>query len=411
MAATAEDGAVVDEIEGGPSRPTRWRTRLALGVVGVLLFGYALTQRPDEDASGALPSPTGGPTIRTTSPTPSPTVLEEPILRAPAGRGPAGLRLLLDGQSPRIVDAATGVATAVPGLTLRAGDAARVLPLQDGYGVNVFSEERPPRSFILSRSGRIVVRLGDQVELSPAPGGNLYVTRQVVDADNSVVRTVVKTVTARGGTVSSWQREGYVGVLRHTPHGLLIGWQRGTTGAPGDLLLVDPATGQDKVRFAAANYVGASDTQVAWTRFSCIEVCELVITDLATGETRSHRMPEGRAPSGAVFAPDGHRVGLSFPGLHPELRPPVADLSGFVAVLDSRTGTLTTLDGLRTPTKQAAALTWSPDGGVLAIAVGWTGYSRIALWGQGGRWGASDELIVLPPEVPGLGFFALTVLR
>jgi hypothetical protein len=406
MAAPAEDGAVVDEIEGGPSRPTRWPTRVALGAVGVLLFGYALTQRPDESPPRAAPSPTGGPVTVTPSPTPSPIVLEEPILHARPGLGPAGLRLLLDGQSPRIVDAATGAATAVPGLTLRVGDAAQVLPLRDGYAVSVYSEDHPsPRSFILSRSGRVVARLGDKVELGAAAGGNLYVAQQVLDVDNSVARTVVRTLTARGGTVSSWQREGYVSVLRHTPHGLLIGWQRGITGAPGDLLLVDPASGREKIRFAAAGYVGASDTQVAWTRFDCIEVCELVITDLATGVSRTHRMPEGRAPSGAVFAPDGHRVGLSFPGLHPELPHSVPDLSGFVAVLDSRTGTVMTLDDLRTPIKQAAALAWSPDGRVLAIALGWPGYSRIALWG------ADDELTVLPTQVPGLGFFALTVLR
>src|SRR5215475_3372237 len=110
MAAERRDRA--DEIVGASGPP--WRTWVVVLAVVGLLVGYLVAHRrpaaerlaPAPEAAGATLAPGGG------------SVSGTRVSGTRIGPGPPGLRLLVGGSSPRLVDAATGVSTFldVPGV-------------------------------------------------------------------------------------------------------------------------------------------------------------------------------------------------------------------------------------------------------------------------------------------------------
>ena len=116
---------MVDEVRDGTAAGRRW-TLPALGLAVALLFGYVATHRypvelpraaaptPEETFGDGLPRVTGDPTA-----------------------GPAGLRLLVGGAFPQVVDAHTGLAVPVPGLQLGRDEGARLQQVPGGLVATV----------------------------------------------------------------------------------------------------------------------------------------------------------------------------------------------------------------------------------------------------------------------------------
>src|SRR6266536_2769255 len=119
----ARPGGATDEIVGGGG--PRRRSGAVLFLVAAVLAGYAVSHRGHPPAR-----PQASP------PVPAPVLVRQAMRARPGPElsgsvtvGPAGLRVLVDGIEPRIVDAHSLDVTPVPGLRLPKGQAARVLQL------------------------------------------------------------------------------------------------------------------------------------------------------------------------------------------------------------------------------------------------------------------------------------------
>jgi DNA-binding beta-propeller fold protein YncE len=141
---------------------------------------------------------------------------------------------------------------------------------------------------------------------------------------------------------------------------------------------------------------GSGGTRVAWTDSQCETTCKLVTTDLSTGRQRVVPVAAGFYLAGAAFSPDGNRVAIAYYGRHPQQVGGAA--AGFVDVVDLATGARHRVPGVATDIKQAADLSWTPDGRFLAISVGITDkdYRVVGLWPASG-----GAVQIVLPRVPG----------
>jgi hypothetical protein len=328
-------------------------------------------------------------------------VVQEPVLRGRPSYGPRGLRILVDGAAPGIVDAASGSFAPVPGLRLDGYSTARLAPAGDRIVATIHRDgAETTTAFLLGSDGQSS-RLGEDILVQPLRDGRLLLLRWV----RGEIETAATVVTARGRVQRSWSTHGLLVAHRDTAHGLVVTRALSHQGAPTDLLLLDPDTGRVvRTIGPVASCVGVSDTLAAWTPSGCDDDCVLTVSNLESGEPVVFTLPNGRAPQFAAFSPDGRRLALSFMGLHPEVGHSFRDLRGFVAVLDMPTGTLTRLPGLYTQIKHAAGIGWSRDGRVLVLYAGWPDHARLAFWHP------RHGLLVLPTVLSGPGEGTLAVL-
>jgi hypothetical protein len=324
-------------------------------MAAALLFGYVVTHRvhvaPPVPAPAPLPTPTGLPQLTGT----------------PAD-GPAGLRVLVSGRYPQVVEMSSGHATAIRDLDLTPGDRVRLHAVPAGTVATVTGPGRSrATSLLLGATGP--VPLGDDVDVVPAvPGRDLYV------AGYGSPGTTVRILDPTGAVRGTWSRPGRLTPLRDTAAGLVAT----LTGAlPGtELRLLDPRTGAERRRLATGRIVVAvGPTTVAHVAGSCAAACPVAVTTLATGATREYAVPAG-TPGGGAFSPDGRWLALAVPGQYRNGRLTV--VPGFAEVADLRTGAVTAVPGVRTAADHEPDVSWFGDTLVLAV---WTPQrGRLALW-------------------------------
>ncbi len=371
-------------------RPPAWLLLLVAAAVLVGLQSWR-SRAPERQAG---PSPVSGATA-----TPEPSESRGPA-GAPArfrldgrpGVGPAGVRLLVGGASPVVVDAPTGRVAPLPGVPrLTAGQTAQLGRLAGATVALVRdSNYRPVEAFVLPDGGG-TFSVGPAEGVVQAADGGLL----AYDSGANGRPGWLANLTAHGAL--RWRRplSLLTLVLADTPHGLLV------ESAPdpeqgGALQLINLRTGRLQRALGRTQYVLASTPDaVAWVPAGCAERCQLTVTGLATGRGMPYRTPDNRLPAYAAFSPDQRWLALSFYGLHDFV--PGLNRDGFVVLLDLHSGRVQTVPGLTTEAKSAATLAWSPTGGWLAMGVRTPqDYSdRLVLWRP-----SEAGLTVLPPPLP-----------
>jgi hypothetical protein len=386
-------GNVTDEIAGGAGGPLRLRSRAALVLVAAVLFGYAVTHRV---------APVHPPAVASTPPV-SVQQFVSPVPRADlSGRvraGPAGLRVLVDGTDPRIVDAHSLTVTPVPGLRLASGQAADLVQLGPAGIAALVSLPGPTGGIYLIRPGEPALLLGGGSMVVPGRDGSLVVAAYRPGG------TTVTGLALNSQVRWQWSMPGKVNPLRDTPAGLVVARYADAVVGDGEFLLLDRQTGSVRRRLGHGRYPLATDDQsMAWVPTRCVPDCAVIRTELATGAARRYRMPTGREPAAGAFAPGGRQLAVSFSGAPPNHRLPTRP--GFVGILDLRTAALTRMPGLATPAAEHADVTWSSDGGWLVLGVRWPEEELIAIWRPGA------DVTILPLALPGEPATArLTALR
>jgi hypothetical protein len=315
-------------------------------------------------------------------------------------RGPHGLKLLVSGQYPQIIDTYRNQSGPVPGVRLDAGEraAVQVVPAGTLYTEVAPSTTRSRTTLVPLTGGRQPVVLGNDVAVVPAlRGSDLFV------AARDPSSTKVTITTASGTARASWTAGGTLTPLRDTAAGLVVR-QLGDRGV-AELRVLDPRTGALRRRIAVGGIVVAvGPTSVAYVPADCRGDCPLSVTAVADGKTRSYPLPADTGnPAVGEFAPDGRRIALGVPGQYRDGR--LIVVPGFAEVLDLATGAFTRVPGLDTAAERAPDLSWSGDTLVLAA---WSGSG-----GQVGMWSADqgDRLRVLEAAPPGdAAFSSVTVL-
>jgi hypothetical protein len=348
---------------------------IVLVAAAVLLFGYVATHRdpvhrPDPPPAAATPSGL-------------------PRIVGDRAFGPPGLKLLVNGAHPQIIDTSTGRVSPVPGVTLSDGERAAVEIVPAGTVVTEIAPSTSrTRTTLVPARGRRPVLLGYDVVVVPARHGtDLYVS------SHDSGRTKVTITTRAGVARSSWTVGGTVTPLRDTAAGLVV-QQIGDRGV-AELRVLDPRSGATRrVLSVGGILVSVGPDSVAYVPPDCHGDCPLSVTGLADGHTHSYRLPPNTGnPGVGAFAPDGHRLALGVPGQYRDGR--LIIVPGFAEVLDLRTGDIVRIPGLDTAAERAPDLSWS--GGTLVLGV-WSGTR-----GQVASWSADrkDTLRVLPAEPPG----------
>ncbi|MGI8683358.1 MAG: hypothetical protein ACR2JO_14785 [Mycobacteriales bacterium] len=346
---------------------------------------------------GRAPGPVAGAGVATPSPRPAEGAGGAPARYRLEGRrtaGPVGLRLLVGGGDPVVVDAHTG--RVAPWRRLRPLAAGNTVALQRLPAATVAlvndAQYQPVAAYVLPDVGG-TVSVGRVEGVLPAVGGGLFGYNS---GSTSPPGRLVR-LDADGRVL--WRRSFSLPtfVQADTPHGLLV-WS--IPGAPvpgGPLRLVDARTGKIRRELGRAGFILASTPDaVAWVPDRCGDQCQLTVTDLASGRSTRYTTPDGRLPGYAAFSPNQRLLAVSFFGLHEQT--PELNRDGFAAVLDLVSGRLRTIPGLTTEAKSAASLAWSPTGAWLAMGVRSPGgnYSdRLVLWRSG-----ETGLTVLPPVLP-----------
>jgi hypothetical protein len=358
---------------------------IGLIAAAVLLFGYVAThrdpvRRPDPPQAAATPSGL-------------PRVIGDREF------GPPGLKLLVTGAHPQIIDTSTGRMSPVPGVRLADGERAAVQIVPAGTIVTEIapSATRTRTTLVPATGGRPIL-LGYSVVVVPARHGtDLYVS------SHDPGRTKVTITTPIGVARSSWTVGGTATPLRDTAAGLVV-QQIGDRGV-ADLRVLDPRSGATRrVLSVGGILVSVGPSSVAYVPPDCRGDCPLSVTGLADGRTRRYPLPPDTGnPGVGAFAPDGHRLALGVPGQYRDGR--LIVVPGFAEVLDLRTGEFLRVPGLDTAAERAPDLSWSD--GTLVLGV-WSGSG-----GQVASWSADrkDQLRVLPAEPPGdASFSSVTVL-
>jgi hypothetical protein len=363
----------------------RWSVPV-LGVAAALLFGYVAThrdpvQRPEPPA--AAPSPAPG----------------LPRLNGDRIHGPEGLRVLVSGRFPQIIDTSIGHSAPVPGLRLDAGERAALQAVPGGTVATVTTPRTSRERTVLLTPTGASVRLGEEVAVVPAARGtDLYV------ASRSPGSTKVTQTTATGAARASWTAGGTLTPLRDTAAGLVVS-QVGDRQV-AELRVLDPRSGAIRRRLAVGSIVVAIGPEsVAYVSGSCALDCPVTVARYADGRSIDYRMPAGTGnPLTGAFSPDGRWLALGVPGQYRNGRLTV--VPGFAEVLDLRTRTVTAVPGVATVAERAADVSWFGDGLVLGV---WSNER-----GQVGLWTPQHPeqgLRVLPADPPGdEAFAAVTVL-
>lgn len=358
---------------------------MVLVAAALLLFGYVAThrdpvRRPDPPQAAATPSGL-------------PRVIGDREF------GPPGLKLLVTGEHPQIIDASTGHVSPVPGVRLSDGERAAVQIVPAGTVVTEIAPSASrTRTTLAPAAGGRPILLGYSVVVVPARRGtDLYVS--IHDSGH----TKVTITTPTGATRSSWTVGGTATPIKDTAAGLVV-QQIGDRGV-ADLRVLDPRSGATRrVLSVGGILVSVGPTSVAYVPPDCRGDCPLAVTGLADGRTRRYPLPANTGnPGTGAFAPDGRRLALGVPGQYRDGR--LIIVPGFAEVLDLRTGGFVRVPGLDTAAERAPDLSWS--NGLLVLGV-WSGTG-----GQVASWSADrkDQLRVLPAEPPGdVAFSSVTVL-
>ena len=374
-----------DELAAGPSGPRRRWTLPVLGAAVLLLFGYVVTHRYPAPVAPDRAGPTTVPEVlRPASGDGLPRVTGD------IGLGPAGLRVLVGGPSPRIFDLHTGRLASIRGLRLAEGERAVLQPIAGGMLVTVLAEDAVKARTSLLRDGKSVP-VGTDVRVTPSRDGQLILSTYGIGG------TGVTLADLSGGVHARWARPGLDIPLQDTPAGLVLSQYETAARSGADLLLVDPRTGQVRSRLATHRIpLAVSATAVAHAPADCGRACRLTVTDLRTGRGRDYPAPDEGTPKSAEFSPDGRRLALAVPGRYLGGRLTVRP--GFAAVLDLAGGSTVRVPGVETEANEAPEITWSPDGKTLVLGVWQPDRVEVGLWSP---LRPAGRLVVLRTQPPG----------
>jgi hypothetical protein len=381
MAAESSD-VPSDEI-GGPSG-SRWPSRLALLATAGLLFGYAATHRYPAPASRPAATPAG-------------SDLPAPGSGTRVGRGPPGLRLLVGGPSPHLVDAATGESAAldVPAV----GPHAPARLVRAGRGVLAFVPPSSPGTAASARLLAYLVRPGSAtVGLGAAETGIAARDGGVITVHHTAAGSVLAGFGPDGAR--RWQRRTPVGVepLGDTEYGLVVRQVPDLAGPDqvAPLLLVDPPTGALRRQLAprASTVLASRDDAVAWLGpDSCPPDCAVRVTALASGATRTVLARSDRTPLAGAFSPDGRLLALSFGG-GGQPSGPTRYPDGLVSVIDIGSLAVTVVRGYGGGLYPPTWLDWSSDGRLVVMLAASGGRERVRV--AVSRAGSADGFTMLP---------------
>lgn len=395
-----------------PDRPPRRLpatvlTLLVALVVASGLIGYLATRHKPSRATAAT-NPSPAPPSPPAQPDPvAPAALQcvqpcdTPILRATAGAGPAGLRLLVNTVPLSILDS-TGNRTRGPQVPLRRGEHVRSLMRMGVDAVALvqadFVADATPPGRVYRLGPDSVALIGRADELVQGVGATVWTVTypRSPPSPAGTAPYTLREIDSTGRQLARHTEPPEVRPVRATRAGLLAtisppmadGSYYGTSE---QVVLLNPATGRARrvLSNGAFAVLDATDNRVAlsYPRRPLIDVY-----DLDDGTVTGIRyQPAYRAPTYGRFSPDQRSLVLGFSGL-PQLgtTPPSY---GYLQVLDLDTGAVTPIDGLRTLPKFDAALDWSGNG-TLLLAVDAGALEHIALWHGEGR-----PLTVLPRGV------------
>ncbi|HEY7104160.1 MAG TPA: hypothetical protein VH573_21195 [Mycobacteriales bacterium] len=380
---------------GGPSHPRRrWTTPLAGALVAAAAVYLAVHagggMAEDPRAAGPTPSapaPTGA---TPTGPAPTPATYR---LHGDPGLGPTGVRILVGGRRPAVLDAGTGRLAPLP---IRLGP-VDVAELDHAGGTTTVVLHNPyrlrSRAVAVGRSGKAVA-LGQALDALPLRDGSVL-TQDCSDPGGTGPCTL--TGYAATGAVL-WRRPEPrpLDLVRDTPYGLLV--RTYDTPRGGVVQLEDPRSGATyRVIGRAAGILGADDRQVVFAPASCATECDLVLADLDTGSSRF--LPENPgSPTVAAFSRDGRRVAIGYAGMLPDDRSADPQRDGHVVVIDQhRSDFWQSVPEVTTGPASTALPVWSPDGRLLlAVPTDGSGSGRVVAWQPG-----APRVTVLPVGLTG----------
>jgi hypothetical protein len=196
-----------------------------------------------------------------------------------------------------------------------------------------------------------------------------------------------------------WKRSApsQLDLVRDTPYGLLV-LAQGTVGEV--VRLEDPRSGAVyRVIGRASGVLGADDRQVVFVPAACGSNCDLTLSDLDNGGSRSLAENPG-TPSVAAFSRDGRRLAIGYAGLLPDDPSTSPQRDGYVAVvdLDSAFDRVRRVPELTTGPASTALPVWCPDGRLLLVVpTDGAGSGRVVAWTPG-----APRVTILPI---GLGGF------
>lgn len=313
----------------------------------------------------------------------------EPTYRLVGAEGPArpGLRLLLGGDRPGVLDLGTGRLSALPGLPSRPGDMVEISRSGRTTVALVTNPAAAESEVYLLPDGGPAVDIGPARDALPMRDGTVLIVR-CDSARNCVLSSRSETGAPR------WQRSvpRAARLVRETPLGVVLSLYDGAAGG-GQVVLYDAASGASmRVLGRTYSVLAADDRQVAFLPPGCEFDCAIQVAALDGSGRRSLPPAPGR-PGTAVFSPDGRRLAVGFSGLHSHDPSPTVDRDGHVAVADLAAGTWTRVPGLATGSKSTPLPVWTGSR-ELVVAAGLDYVNRFATWTVG-----AARLTLLPARV------------
>jgi hypothetical protein len=385
---------VADVLTSGPERARPPRRRWPTAVAGVVLALGAAYLAGHAGGAGPAAAP---PTVRIRpAPDPAPSGPSATYrLDGDPGPGPAGVKVLVGGYRPGILDARTGGLTPLR-VPATPGSLAEV-DRSGGVVTVMLQTTRRLRAdaVAIGRDGR-VTPLGQVLDLLPLRDGTVLTEDCDSQAGSGPCRLTGRT--AQGAT--RWQRvvPRQVDLIRDTPYGLLVRADQGGLG--GVLRLEDARTGsRPHVLGRTYAVLGADDRQVVFLPAACGSDCDLTLTDLASGASRFLPQSPGN-PTVAAFSADGRRLAIGYAGLGSESPDASPTRDGYVAVLDASEpewSDVRTVPGVATGVNSTALPVWAPDGRlILVVPTDGSGSGRAVVWRPG-----DARVTVLPVGLTG----------
>jgi hypothetical protein len=367
-------------------RLPRWARAMAAGTAVVTLLGYVVTHRVAglDDLSPSWQSLT--PAADLSQRAASGTLTGRP------GYGPSGLRVLLGGTDPRIVDLHTGGEHPLAEVPRPPGSSVYLTAIRGTLLANVVGPKLAA-SYVL-QPGQPTRRLNTAGYAVLGQHSTPVITFEFRPSEHSQL------ITGRrpdGRQLWQWRVPALLLPIRDTGSGLLL--QRPVDGpdGPAGLLLVRRENGQLLRRFTDVA-VAVGDDSIVFADPGCRPRCTLVRTRLDTGVTTRFALPGGVPPDSGVISPGGRWLALEFPA--------GGGTSGAtVGVLDLHTGVVWPVPGMWTAGPHQAGLVWSADGKSLVVAVG-IDAMQIGVWRPDQP---LDPVTVLPKTFPGLARWVATL--
>jgi hypothetical protein len=363
-----------------PRGPRRWAGLLAAGLVVAFLAVQAGGDAGPPRAAPSFPTRPG--------PAPARAVYR---LDGDPGTGPAGVRMLIGGRQPGVLDTGTGAVAALP-VAVVPGDVAELDHAGGTTTVLVHDASRLRSRAFAFWPGGTVVALGPAVDLLPMRNGG------VLAEDCTGPGYVGPCTLTAYGPAGGWRRTvpRRLDLIRDTPYGLLVGADEDDAGP---LVRLEDARSGAVYRIIGPAYavLGADDRQLVFAAVACGSECELTLADLRSG--RSWMLPRTPGiPAVAAFSRDGRRLAVGYAGRSVDDRSASARRDGRVAVIEvSGAEGWQWVPGLTTGADSTALPVWAPDGRLLlAVPTTGVGSGRVAVWTPG-----AARLTILPVRLTG----------